>query len=184
MQRLVALAGALAFSAQAVAQADLEVEMTTCKVKRPIFSSLFVNSSTTLVKRGVVDVGGEEFAIYLPRERVGGVYSTDPRPKRMRLATAFTSTLLAVDQNRDGRIDVGESYYAEFPLRIGETMFDIVAIAEDGSKITLRRTDTPLFGGVIGRRAPDLRLSSLQGESVALQEFVGRVLVLDAWASG
>ena len=184
MQRFVVLAALLALSPSGAAQADLEVEMSACKLKRPIYSSLFVNSSTSLIRRGTVDVDGKEFAIYLPRERVGGVYSTTPRPGRKRLATVFTSTLLAVDQNRDGKIDVSESYYAEFPLRIGDAMFEVRAIAEDGSKITLRRSDAPLFGGVIGSKVPDLRFTSLKGEPIALQEFAGRVLVLDAWASG
>ncbi len=129
--------------------------------------------------QGSLTVDGEDFTIYLPADTSG--YSREPRAARKGLLTAFTSTCLAVDQNHDGVIAAWESYYAEHPLRIGDSMFDIEAIAEDGT-LTLAPSDTPLAGAVIGRQAPDFAWTTTDGQVLRRDDFAGRALLIDAWA--
>jgi cytochrome c biogenesis protein CcmG/thiol:disulfide interchange protein DsbE len=40
-----------------------------------------------------------------------------------------------------------------------------------------------LIGTTVGRRAPEFRLSTFDGRSVALSDFAGHVVILDFWAS-
>lgn len=155
------------------------IEMSPCKLARPV-PMFFVSSSRNLVLRGTVTVGEETFSIYLPEDAQG--YSTAPRPKRKGLLTAFTSTWLSVDQDHDGKISDWESYYAEHPLRIGDSMFDIESIAVDGTTITLIPSEARLTGGVIGRKAPDFEWTTTDGRTVRRDDFLGRTVVIDCWA--
>ena len=189
MSRISLLALALAtLGSPAVAQEDdavnpatIRVGMSPCKMKRT-YQSLYVRSSRHLVLEGSVDVGGETFKIYLPKDRAP--YSIAPRPRRQALIPTFTSTYLAVDQNHDGKLSSWESYFAEFPLRIGDTMFEVTAIAPDGRWLTLMPHDGPLSGAVVGRQAPDLQLETVDGKAVTISGFKGKTLLIDCWSPG
>ena len=165
-------------------ESDVVIKMSECQAKRK-FSlylevGIFVKSSKDLVRKGSVEVAGETFSIYLPQE--DGDYSVAPRPDRKTEMVKYTSTYLAVDQNHDGEIDSNESYLAELPLRVGDSMFDVVAIASDGSSITLRPSNGPLRGGVIGRQAPDFEFTTTDGKKLGRDSFEGRALLIDCWA--
>jgi len=179
-------AGAL-LAASALAQApdakvgdDLVVTMQPCEKKRSVETG-YVRSSRNLVLHGQVDVDGTKFDIYLPRDKKNA-YSIAPRPKRQQLLTRLTSTHLSVDQNHDGKISRWENYFAEFPLRIGDTMFDVRAIAKDGSTITLRRSRAPLTGAVLGAPASDVTFTTVDGKRLRPADLLGKVLVFDVWA--
>jgi hypothetical protein len=159
---------------------DLVVKMSPCKVQRSL-QMFYVLSSKTLIRQGHVDVDGESFAIYLPREKKNH-YSVVPRPKRQTTLASLSSTCLAVDQNHDGKLDNMESYFAEFPLRIGDTMFDVVAIGENGDTITLRRSASKLTGAVIGRLASEFAFETIDGRVLRRADFANKALVIDCWA--
>jgi len=95
---------------------------------------------------------------------------------------SYNSTYLAVDQNHDGKIDINESYFAEFPLRLGDTMYDILSIADDGSRMVLRPNAGPLSGAVIGRRAPEFMFETIDGKKLRNSDFAGKTLIVDCWA--
>jgi hypothetical protein len=87
-----------------------------------------------------------------------------------------------VDQDHDGKLAVDESYFAELPLRIGDTMFDVVDIASDGATLTLRRRDGPLQGAVRGRKAAAFEWTATDGRKLNNASYENRVLVIDCWA--
>lgn len=163
------------------AEQDTVVTMTACDKSRRV-TPFFVQSSKRLVREGVIRVEGEDFRIYLPHPRTG--YSIGPRTPSQASLAICSSTYLSVDQNHDGKLDFWESYYAELPLRIGDTMFKVTSIAKDGSRISLRRSKVPLRGAVIGRTAPDFAFKTLDGKTVNRETFRGATLIIDSWSPG
>ncbi len=163
---------------QAPADDVIVVPMQPCDMTRK-HESFYTNSSSKLVLKGSVKVGEETFDIFLPKDKDG--WSIQPRPKRQKLLTAFTSTYLSVDQNHDGKITETESYFAEHPIRLGDSMFQLTSIAEDGT-LTLIPSDSPLMGPVIGRKAPDFEWTTTDGKVLRRDDFLGRTLVVDSWA--
>ena len=163
---------------------DIVIKMSECEAKRKfslyVNAGLFVKSSRELVSKGSIKVGTESFDIYLPEAE--GAYSVAPRPKRKTQMIKYTSTYLAVDQNHDGKISSWESYLAGFPLRIGDSMFEVKSIASDGSSITLRPSNGPLRGAVIGRKAPEFEFKTIDGKTLNRDSYKGRALLIDCWA--
>lgn len=154
------------------------IAMSPCEGKRPV-PQFYVKSSRTLARKGTVDVGGEAFDIYLPREKS---YSHRPRPEQKSLMVTMTSTYLSVDQDHDGTIGAFESYLAESTLRLGDTKFEVVDLAMDGSSLTIRRTDGPLTGAILGRKAAAFAWRGIDGRALTRDDHAGRVLVIDCWA--
>lgn len=160
-------------------QADpIVVAMAPCDATRPV-QQFYVKSSRALVRKGTVQVGEESFDIYLPKEKA---CSHRPRPEQKGLLVARTSTYLAVDQDHDGKIGPLESYFADSPLRLGDTMFDIVDLAADGSSLTIRRSEGPLTGAVLGRKAAAFEWTTADDHKVTRDSLAGRVVVIDCWA--
>lgn len=160
-------------------QADpIVVAMAPCDANRPV-QQFYVKSSRNLVRKGAVQIAGESFDIYLPKEKA---CSHRPRPEQKGVLVARTSTYLAVDQDHDGKIGPLESYFADSPLRLGDTMFDIVDLAADGSSLTIRRSERPLTGAVLGRKAAAFEWTTADGRKVTRDGLAGRVVVIDCWA--
>lgn len=157
---------------------SIVVAMAPCELQRPI-DSFYVKSSRNLVAKGTVQVDGESFDIYLPKEKA---YSRVPRPEQKGVLIVRTSTYLSVDQNHDGKIGALESYFAESPLRLGNAMFEIVDLPANGGSITIRRTDRPLTGAVLGRKAAEFDWTAIDGSKLRRDDFKNRVLVIDCWA--
>jgi len=173
---LLAPLGAAPHSTQ---DASIVINMAPCEVKRPV-RGFYVKSSRELVRKGSVEVGDEKFEVYLPKEKNG--WSHRPRPELEEGLVSLTSTWLSVDQDHDGKIAVDESYFAELPLRIGDTMFDVVDIASDGATLTLRRREGPLQGAVRGRKAAAFEWTAADGRKLNNASYENRVLVIDCWA--
>ncbi|MCU0864440.1 MAG: hypothetical protein MUC36_11640 [Planctomycetes bacterium] len=170
------------FATPLIAQeAPIVVNLVPCEVKRPV-RSFYVKSSRDLVRKGSLSVGAETFDLYLPKEKGG--WSHKARPERKGSLVTLTSTWLAVDQDHDGKIAVDESYFAELPLRIGDSMFDVVDIAADGSTMSLRRREGPLAGAVVGRKAAAFEWTATDGRQLTNANYENRVLVIDCWAPG
>lgn len=157
------------------------ITMEDCQVKRD-YDTFFVASSKTMVRRGQLEVDGESFDLFLPKAKYPYAITSRNTPNKGSSLVSFTSTYLGVDQNHDGKLEKWESYYAEFPLRIGDSMFDVVEIAQDGSTVTLKPNAGPLKGAVIGRKAPDFEWTDVNGELVSLSDFEGEALLIDCWS--
>ena len=61
-------------------------------------------------------------------------------------------------------------------------MFDITNIAKDGSTITLKPSQSPLAGAILGELASDFTFTTTKGKQVRRNDFAGKVLVIDRWA--
>jgi len=150
------------------------VEMKPCDLRRP--KPMMMLTSNRLVRKGEVRVGDQTYSIYLPRAREYRLVG-----KRVG-AIPSDATAVSVDQDRDGKISATETFLADCPLRIADSVFDIVSIAKDGSKIELRRRKGPLVGCVSGRIAPAFDFETTSGKRVKRDDFRGRYLVIHFWA--
>jgi len=160
------------------------VEMKPCKgVTRPTAKigsvlAVLTQSQDKLVHRGTIKVEGKDTSIYLPRERKHTIENTDSDHSKF----SNTSTHISIDQNADGQLEEYESFPANLPIRILDSMFKVTEIAEDGSSLTLARHDGPLSGVVLNRRCPDFSFQTVTGGTISNKSILGKVTILDIWA--
>ncbi len=167
---------------------EMTIVMEDCKAKRPgkitastggLLSLLFSGPpKDRLVKRGTVSVDGQDYALYLPK---ADSYSTT-NSGTDDSDSENTSTLISIDQNGDGKLTDDESWFANLPVRFGNTMFDLAKIASDGSQIILRPSKSPLRGVVVGRICPPFSFNTADGEEVSLEKMAGKAFILDIWS--
>jgi hypothetical protein len=131
-----------------------------------------------LVKRGTVEVGGQKYALYLPKAKS---YSTK-NTKKSDSGFENTSTLLYVDHNGDGRLTEDEGWFTNLPVRLGDKMFDVTEIAADGSRVVLRPSKAPLRGVIVGRKCPDFSFKTAGGKEVSRDRLAGKPFLLDIWS--
>lgn len=177
----------LAPSGKAAESAAMTIVMNDCKASRPgkITSNIGVLNlllggppKDKLVKRGTVSVDGREYALYLPK---ADSYSrTNDGANDSDLEN--TSTLISIDQNADGKLTDDEGWFANLPLRLGDTMFDVAEIAKDGSRLVLKGSDSPLRGVIIGRTCPPFSFETAEGKEISLETYVGKAFILDIWS--
>ncbi len=173
--------------AQADQPAAISIVMEDCKATRPgkitagtgILSLLFSGPPRDkLVKSGTVPVDGRDFTLYLPGAESYSTENTGSGDSDFE----NTSTLISVDQNGDGELTDDEGWFANLPLRLGEKMFDVLEIAEDGSRIVLRPSKSPLRGLIVGRTCPPFAFETAEGEEVSLETLAGKPFILDIWS--
>lgn len=131
-----------------------------------------------LVKKCEIEVQGKKINIYLPKAESYSIENTDSDNTKF----GNTSTYISIDQNSNGKLEESESTPANLPVRILDTMYSVVAIAKDGSSISLVQTDGPLHGVVVNRRCPEFSFASVNGETISDKSILGKVTVLDIWA--
>lgn len=163
---------------------EVRITMQPCESRRPrsgaegLLTGRRLDDNVKLARRGLISVGGEEFAIYLPKRKPYSIVNTG------RDDTAFsnTSTLLAVDHDRDGKLGNDENRYANLPLRIADRMFDVREIAADGGSILLAPSESPLSSIIVGRACPPISYATLDGRTITLEDFRGKAVLLDVWS--
>jgi len=157
--------------------------MEDCQATRPgvpksIIEALLGAVKEKLVKRGVVEVAGEKFTLYLPKAKS---YSVQNPGKKDHIYENI-STRLAIDQNGDAKLTELDNWFANLPLRLGDRMFDVVEIAADGGRIVLRPSKSPLHGVIVGRTCPPFALKTADGKTVSREGFAGKAFLLDIWS--
>jgi hypothetical protein len=166
---------------------EMKIAMEDCKAKRPGkltagtgLLSLLVSGPPRdkLVKRGTVSVDGQDYALYLPKTDSYTTTNTGTDDSDFE----NTSTLLSIDHNGDGKLTEDESWFASLPMRLGDRMFDVAEIAEDGSQIILKPSKSPLRGVIIGRTCPQFSFATADGEEVSLEKLAGKAFILDIWS--
>src|SRR5262245_30337047 len=166
---------------------EIVVAMEDCKASRPgkitgdtsIFKLLFSGPpKDKLVKRGKLQVDGHDYALYLPKADAYSVENTGPGDSDLE----NTSTVISIDHNGDGKLTEEEGWFANLALRFGETMFDVAEIAEDGSRVVLRPSKSPLRGVIIGQVCPPFTYETTEGEEVSLESLRGKPFFLDIWS--
>jgi hypothetical protein len=167
--------------------AAMTVVMQNCKASRPgkltsdtsIVRALFTGPPTEeLVKRGTVEVDGQKYTLYLPKAKAYSLKNTKPSDSDFE----NTSTLLSVDHTGDGRLTGNEGWFANLPLRLGDTMFDVTEIAADGSRIVLKPSKAPLRGVIVGRTCPPFSFQTADGKEVSRKSLAGKPFLLDIWS--
>jgi hypothetical protein len=165
------------------------IRMENCRASRPGDIKIVVDKAgraniipareEALVKRGSVAVDGETFAIYLPKAASYPIRNTGGDD------TGFsnTSTLLAIDNNLDGKITQDENRYANLPLRIGDRSFRLKSIARDGSSLVLLPLEGPVQGLAVGRSCPPFSYQALDGRMVKNEDYKGRAFLIDVWST-
>jgi hypothetical protein len=166
---------------------EMTIAMEDCKAKRPgkltsgtgLLSLLFSGPpKDRLVKRGTVSVDGQDYMFYLPKADSYSTANSGTDDSDFE----NTSTRISVDQNGDGTLTEDESWFANLPVRFGDTMFDLAKIASDGSQIILRPSKSPLRGVVVGRTCPPFSFDTADGEEVSLEKMAGKAFILDIWS--
>jgi hypothetical protein len=132
--------------------------------------------TTEFARHGKVRVNNTEVDVYLAAN------ASYTRINASRDAWANTSTLLCVDQNRDGWISLDECRNISLPLRIGDRMFTVPYIASDGSEITLLPSREPLDSLVVGHPCPAFAYRTLAGKAISLRSLKGRTFLIDLWS--
>ena len=159
------------------------IETEPCNASRPSakFESLFSVLSQRedkLIRKGTINVDGQEIAIYLPQEKTHTTENTANDNTRF----GNTSTYISIDQNGDGELAEHEAVPTNLPIRILDSMFEVAEIAEDGSSLSLVKVDCPLQGVVLNRRCPEFSFKTVSGKVISNQAILGTVTILDIWA--
>jgi hypothetical protein len=131
-----------------------------------------------LIKRGVLEVDGHKFSLYLPQVKAYSVKNTNSSDAD----SENTSTLISVDQNGDGRITDADGWFANLPLRLGDKMYDVTEIAADASRIVLKPSKSPLRGVIVGRTCPPFSFKTADGKAVSREGLASKPFILDIWS--
>jgi hypothetical protein len=167
--------------------AEMTIAMEECKASRPgkvtsstgLLTLLFSGPpKEKLVKRGTVAVDGQNYTLYLPKADSYSTTNTEAGDSDFE----NTSTLISIDHNGDGKLTEDEGWFANLPLRLGDKMFDVAEIAEDGSRIVLKPSKSPLRGVIVGRTCPPFSFQTADGEEVSLNSLAGKAFILDIWS--
>lgn len=165
----------------------MTIAMDDCQASRPgtitsntsILRMLFAGlPEEKLVKRGTVQVDGQQYTLYLPQAPSYSTQNTKPGDSPFE----NTSTRISVDQTGDCRLTEDTGWCANLPLRLGDTMFDVVEIAADGSWIVLQPSQSPLRGVLIGRTCPPFTFTTADGKEISRESLAGKPFLLDIWS--
>jgi hypothetical protein len=167
--------------------AAITVMMEDCKASRPgkitgaVSALRFIVAGPPKeeqVKRGTVQVDRRKYTLYLAKAESYSTNNTGPSDCDF----DNTSTLISVDQNGDGRLTENDGWFANLPLRLGDKMFDVVAIAADGSRIVLKPSKAPPRGVIVGRTCPPFSFKTADGKEVTRESLAGKPFLLDIWS--
>jgi hypothetical protein len=165
--------------------AAITVKMEDCQASRPgklaqaglLRLLIFGPPKDLLVKRGALEVEGEKYDLYLPSAKS---YATRNQAKAG--SDDDTSTRISIDLDHDGQLTEEEGWYASRPIRIGDRMFEVQEIAEDGTRLVLKPSTAPLRGVIKGRKCPPFAFTTPEGEPVTRDRLGGKAFLLDIWS--
>jgi len=162
----------------------IKLDTKECRLTRPPakfdVSMIFAGRGKDQLHRECsIEVQGKTISIYLPKEEKYSIKNLSPSNTMV----SNTSTYISIDQNGDGRLDDHEAQPTNLPIRILDSMYRVVSIAEDASSISLVRSDGPLFGTVLNRKCPEFTFQTLDGDqTITNKSILGKVTLLDIWA--
>ena len=131
-----------------------------------------------LIKRGVIEVDGGKYYLYLPKAKAYSVKNTAASDHLFE----NTSTLISIDQSGSGRVGEDDGWLANLPVRLGDRMFDVTEIAADGSRMTLKPSASRLRGVITGRSCPQFSFKTSDGRTMTRETLSGKIVVLDFWS--
>ena len=161
----------------------MTIKMEDCDASRTrapkgILEALLGRTKDQLAKRGIVEVEGVKYTLYLPKEQAYSVKNTAKKDN----ALENTSTQLTIDQNGDGKFRETDNWFANLPIRLGDKMFDVISIDADGSRIDLKPSKSPLRGALIGRICPPFSFKAADDKEISRDSLLGKAFLLDIWS--
>ena len=159
------------------------VRMEACQATRQGIAKSLVEvlmgaAKENLIKRGVMEVEGRKYTLYLPKAKAYAVQNTAKGDDIFQ----NTSTRLAVDQKADGKLTEADNWFANLPVRLGDRMYDVVEIAPDGSRLVLKPSKSPLRGVVVGLTCPPFSFKTADGKTISRDRLAGKPFLLDIWS--
>lgn len=134
------------------------------------------------IRVGQMRIGKSSYRIALVRETGQLQFSTD------------ASTLFLIDENRDGIFSANahldssgslidrEAFHANTPFRVDQLAYKVENISPDGMEVHLQESQAKKVVA-LGFELPALSVRLLTGDSVSLNTFKGRTLVINWWAT-
>ncbi len=143
---------------------------------------------------GTVRLGAKSYKVALMPVQFAGAESPFSHP----------GTAIIFDVNGDGQLDGhpfrgGERFYLGAPFMIDGQGYKVVDASCDGRSVILEPVDaatvaasqqppaaapsTPTAALAPGQRAPDFALATIEGDSIRLSDYRGKVVLLDFWAT-
>lgn len=138
-----------------------------------------LGGGTEKLKRGEITVAGETFALFLPQLKTYSIKNTGSNDD----AFENKSTAITVAPKGDEKLNDGQNWFANLPLRVGDRMFDVIDIATDGSRIVLKPSTAPLRGAVLGRKCPPFAFETSEGKKISLDTCKVQAFLLDIWST-
>lgn len=165
---------------QVVKPKALRVQMTSCdlKAERPLSMKALFSSQVKITRRGAFDHKGEEFWIFLPNRWSHRIENSEDSSDSFQNDSSY----FYVNQRKDRKLTVNESWFCNLPFRVGDDMFRVTAIDKDGDWIEIQKVNVPVSGIVIGRPLPEFAWPTMSGEIVTNKSFLGKYLVIDIWS--
>jgi thiol-disulfide isomerase/thioredoxin len=138
-------------------------------------------------RTGSIELGGKAFQAALVDDDSDGRYDSPPKE-----AIRFPGDTLLIDADASGKFErSAESYPLNQPFNIGGTTYEVAKISADGSRLEVRKSEktvaerkpTPTLK--VGDTPPTLALTNgtAGSDSVMLEKFKGKVVLLDFWAT-
>jgi thiol-disulfide isomerase/thioredoxin len=134
------------------------------------------------IRVGQMRIGKSSYQVALVRETGQLQFTTD------------AATLFMIDENRDGMFSANahmdssgslidrEAFHANTPFRVDQAAYVVENISPDGKEVHLRKSQAKTVAA-LGFELPELSARLLSGDSVSLDTFRGRTLVINWWAT-
>jgi peroxiredoxin len=122
---------------------------------------------------GQFDLGGKAYGVSLYDGDLGGRFI---REKQLNVSLAITPKDLG------GKPGAGSAHRLFELIPIGGSLYEIKAIAEDGRWVEFAASGLPETA--LGKKAPDMVMKDTEGRSFRINDYRGKVLVLDFWFAG
>jgi peroxiredoxin len=119
---------------------------------------------------GEFHLGEKDYSVSLYDGDLGGRFV---REKQVNVGLSITP------KESVGKPGAGSSYRLFELIPIGDSLYEIKAIAEDGSWVEFMASG--LSATALGKKAPDLSMTDTKGKIFRVSDYRGKVLVLDFW---
>ena len=155
---------------------------------------------TAAARTGYIEIDGKPRRVALVETSSDGIF--DIALAKESTAANFSirglkTMMLLVDADGDGEFSAREVFDARLPFQVGATTY-LASATRDGARLTFtpttqiaqvvkvrERAPAPKDSGLLpaGTAAPDFTTTRLDGQTVKLSDYRGKVVVLDFWAT-
>ncbi|HQK94559.1 MAG TPA: TlpA disulfide reductase family protein [Armatimonadota bacterium] len=135
---------------------------------------------------GELKIGDQQYKVALVDDNTNGLYN-DLAPAQGQRGPGVT---LVIDRDQDGTFvpDFGgpEVFAGHEPFCIAGTTYELDQVSPAGESFTIRVSDEVVAERayiIVGRPAPEIDASDIDGKPIKLSDYRGRVVLIDFWAT-